>query len=155
MTQCHWREHIEFAADHRLVAVVFGRITHRLTQRHMTLLDQRFELGSNFLAGGILSFKILLQAVHVIDARTNLGNRTPIAGFRSPPFSQEISGNSRPRAPQWRWPWRLSGQCLLSVVIVRPPGRPSSPILLGFPRDRRRLWVLTLDPIRRTAGTVA
>jgi hypothetical protein len=77
-----------------LVVVVFSS---GITQQHTTLLDQRFELGSNFLAGSLLSLEVLLQAIHVIDARANLGKRPFIAGARSPPFSEEISGNKADR----------------------------------------------------------
>src|SRR5262249_10704022 len=50
------------------------------------------KLGSHFLACSLLSVEILLQAVHVIDACTDLREGACIACVR-PQTSQEVSGN--------------------------------------------------------------
>src|SRR5262249_21210333 len=72
--------------------VFFGAIS----QCRAALLDKSLELAAHVLACGILSFQILLQAVHVIDAGTDLRERGCIAPAR-PQTGQEISGDEAER----------------------------------------------------------
>jgi hypothetical protein len=59
-----------------LLLVVFGSA---ISQCRAALFDQRLKLTSHFVARSVLSPEILLQAVHVIDAGTDLRERTCVA----------------------------------------------------------------------------
>src|SRR6266478_8217688 len=64
-----------------------------ISQCRAALFDQRLEFGSHFVACSVLSpLEVLLQAVHVIDAGTDLREEVCIACTR-PPNGQEVSGN--------------------------------------------------------------
>jgi len=64
-----------------------------ISQCRAALFDQRLEFAAHFVACSVLSpLEILLQAVHVIDAGTDLREEVCIACTR-PPTGQEVSGN--------------------------------------------------------------
>src|SRR5258708_16609497 len=64
-----------------------------ISQCRAALFDQRLEFGSHFVASSVLSpLEILLQAVHVIDAGTDLREEVCIART-SPPAGQEGPGH--------------------------------------------------------------
>src|SRR5260370_40261940 len=64
-----------------------------ISQCRAALFDQRLEFDAHFVACSVLSpLEILLQAVHVIDAGTDLREEVCIACTR-PPTGQEVSGN--------------------------------------------------------------
>src|SRR5262245_63685777 len=72
--------------------VFFGAIS----QCRAALFDEPLKFAAHVLACGIRSFQILLQAVHVIDAGTDLRERGCIARGR-PQTGQEVSGNKAER----------------------------------------------------------
>src|SRR5215470_15837814 len=64
-----------------------------ISQCRAALFDQRLEFGAHFVACSVLSpLEILLQAVHVIDAGTDLREDVYIASTR-PPNGDEVSGS--------------------------------------------------------------
>src|SRR5262249_33996193 len=69
-----------------ILVVFFGAIT----QRRAALFDQRLKFASHLFACRVRSLEILLQAVDVIDAGTDLRESTCIACM--PPRTQEVSG---------------------------------------------------------------
>src|SRR5207248_2735538 len=73
-------------------ALALSRVLDAASQGCTALLHQRLEFVAHFLGWTQSSLKLLLQAVHVVNARTYLRERCGIASG-PPPFCDQIAGD--------------------------------------------------------------
>src|SRR5262245_37861850 len=97
-----------------------------ISQCRTALLDEPLKLAAHVLACRVLSFEILLQAGHVIDAGTDLREGRRIAPAR-PQTGQEISGDEAERERDKRAYWGRVPPLWCRARAPAPPRRAPLP----------------------------